>query len=143
MNHLELHIYIYVAKIIHFQNKNKHFHTTRVSTVLPSWNTNICCLVCMSSNFVSHQATWHNKRTSVKGYSVPRHFSWIENHKLICFLKEITSLLSLTVIEFIIIRCLLWFFQFSIINWNFPALAFNEFVLNIYKIYFISNIICL
>ena len=27
-----------------------------------------------------------------------------------------------------------------IINWNFPALAFNEFVLNQKKIFFISNI---
>ena len=37
----------------------------------------------MSSNFASHQTTWHNKRISIKGYSVPRHFSWIENYKLI------------------------------------------------------------
>ena len=54
--------------------------------------------------------------------------------------KHITSLLSLTVIEFITIRSLLWFFGFSIINWNFPAFAFNEFVLNQNKIAFTSNI---
>ena len=68
----------------------------------------------------------------------------------ICFLKasllsivipkSIVSLFSLTVIEFITIRCLLWFFRFSIINWNFPALAFNEFVLNQSKIFFMSNV---
>ena len=29
---------------------------------------------------------------------------------------------------------------FNIINWNFPALAFNEFVLSQNKIFFISNI---
>ena len=64
----------------------------------------------------------------------------------ICFLKtsllpivipkSITSLLYVTVIEFITIRCLLWF----IINWNFLALALNEFVLNQNKIFFISNV---
>ena len=63
---------------------------------------------------------------------------WAVLHKFsICFLKtsllsivipkSITSLLSLTVIEFITIPFLLWFFRFSIINWDFPALAFNEF----------------
>ena len=76
---------------------------------------------------------------------------WTVLHRFsICFLKtsllsivipkSITSLLSLTVIEFITICCLLWFSRFSIINWNFPALALNEFVLNKYKIFFISNV---
>ena len=76
---------------------------------------------------------------------------WAVLHRFsICFLKtsllsivlpkSITSLLSLTVIDFITIRCLLWFFQFSIMNWNFPALAFHEFVLNQSKIFFISNV---
>ena len=68
----------------------------------------------------------------------------------ICFLKtsslsivipkNITSLSSLEELEFITIRCLLWFFRFSIINWNFPALAFNKFVLNQNKLFFISNV---
>ena len=54
--------------------------------------------------------------------------------------KSITSLLSLTVIEFITIRGFLLFFRFSIKNWNFPALPFHEFILNQNKIFFISNI---
>ena len=67
----------------------------------------------------------------------------------ICFLKtsslsivipkNITSLSSLEELEFMAIRCLLWFFRFSIINWSFPALAFNEFVLNQNKLFFISS----
>ena len=76
---------------------------------------------------------------------------WAVLHKFsICFLKtsllsivipkSITSLLSLTVIEFITIRCLLWFFRFSIINRNFPTLAFNEFILNQSKIFFMSTV---
>ena len=54
--------------------------------------------------------------------------------------KSITLLLSLTAIEVVTILFLLWFFRFSIINWNFPALAFNEFVLSQNKIFFTSNI---
>ena len=76
---------------------------------------------------------------------------WAVLHKFsLCFLKtnllsivipkSITSLISLTVIEFITICCLLWFFRFSIINWNFPALAFNELVLNQSKIFFVPNV---
>ena len=36
----------------------------------------------MASSFVSHQARWHNKRASIKGYSTPRDFSLIESYKL-------------------------------------------------------------
>ena len=31
---------------------------------------------------MSHLIRWYNKRILIKGYSVPRDFSWIENHKL-------------------------------------------------------------
>ena len=69
---------------------------------------------------------------------------WAVLHKFsICFLKisllqivipkSITSLIFLTVIEFVTI------FRFSVINCNFHALAFNEFVLNQNKIFFIWN----
>ena len=63
---------------------------------------------------------------------------WKTNLLSIVIPKSITSLLSLT--EFITIHYLLSFFWFSIINWDFPALAFNEFVLNQNEIFFISNI---
>ena len=59
---------------------------------------------------------------------------------LIVIPKSNTSLLSLTVIKFINIRYLLWLGWFSIINWNFPALVFNEFVLNQNRIFFISHV---
>ena len=36
----------------------------------------------MASDFVSHQARWHDNRISTKSYSVPRHFSWLKNYKL-------------------------------------------------------------
>ena len=43
-------------------------------------------LKCKSSNVASnqmiYQTRWYNKRIFIKGYSVPRDFSWIENYKL-------------------------------------------------------------
>ena len=52
------------------------------------------------------------------------------------FYSQIANFTGKHLIEFITIRCLLWF----IINWNFLALALNEFVLNQNKIFFISNV---
>ena len=53
----------------------------------------------------------------------------------------ITSLLSLTVMSLLPLAVFFQrFFRFSVINWNFPALAFNDFVLNQNKIFFKSNI---
>ena len=40
-------------------------------------------LVYKTSSFVSHQIKWHNKRISIKGFSIPRDFSCIENYKLL------------------------------------------------------------
>ena len=39
-------------------------------------------LVCKASSAASHQIRWHNKKVSIKGSSVLRDFSWIENYKL-------------------------------------------------------------
>ena len=39
-------------------------------------------LVCKASSVASNQTRWYNKRILVKGYSVPRDFSWIENYNL-------------------------------------------------------------
>ena len=43
-------------------------------------------LICKSSSVASNQmiyeTRWYNKRIFIKGYSVPREFSWIENYKL-------------------------------------------------------------
>ena len=41
------------------------------------------CLVSKDSNFVSHRARWHNKKISIKGYSILRNFSRIESYKLL------------------------------------------------------------
>ena len=35
-----------------------------------------------ASRLVSRLIRWYNKRILIKGYSVPRDFSWIENYKL-------------------------------------------------------------
>ena len=43
-------------------------------------------------------------------------------------------------LHYFLFRYLLWFFRFNVINWNFPALTFNGFLLNQNKIFFISNI---
>ena len=39
-------------------------------------------LVFRASSVTSHQTSRKNRRISVKGYSIPRDFSWIENYKL-------------------------------------------------------------
>ena len=49
-------------------------------------------LVCIASSIASHQTRRHNKRISIKGYSVPRDFSWIENYKLYeCKMKALIA----------------------------------------------------
>ena len=45
-------------------------------------------LVCKASSVASHQTRWHNKRILIKGYSILRDFSWIENSKLILMCKS-------------------------------------------------------
>ena len=44
--------------------------------------------------FVSHQTSCHNTRTSIKGCSIPRAFSWIENYKQTDFCKVVTKHVS-------------------------------------------------
>ena len=89
------------------------------------------------SYFLMHLQGWNLYWAALQNFSIcflTRSFLSIVLH------KSITSLLYLTVIGFVTIRCLLRFFWFSIINWKFPALAFDEFALNQSKIFFITHL---
>ena len=43
---------------------------------------NLTNLVCKASNVTSHQTMWHDKRISIKPYSIPWSVSWVQSYKL-------------------------------------------------------------
>ena len=52
----------------------------------------------VASNQMIYKTRWYNKRIFIKGYSVPREFSWIENYKLTrrnkqheCYMKDTSA----------------------------------------------------
>ena len=72
-----------------------------------------CLLLAFLYFVVSHQTRWYNKRMLTKGYSVPREFSWIKNHKLIWLA---------------LITCWCYFTTWSIWKqmWNYGSLSPNS-----------------